>query len=316
TTSKVLLARSVWPAKPGESWSRSASESVWRAASALWGWTSPRCFRRLMRRLPPCFRPSVMGLFRHWPPRWCSNSTGARRVLSLRGVSKSFGQTPAVRDVDLDFAPHTTTVLIGASGCGKSTLLRLALGLVTPDRGSVHLDGERLDAESAPALRRRMGYVIQDGGLFPHLDARRNVSLMARYLGWEGERTRQRVQDLARLARFPESALDRFPVQLSGGQRQRVGLMRALLLDPEVLLLDEPLAALDPLVRAELQDALREIFRDLGKTVVLVTHDLAEAAFFGDRIVLLRDGSVEQSGTLRDLVEAPADEYVSRFVRA
>lgn len=257
-----------------------------------------------------------MGLFRHWPPRWCSNSTGARRVLSLRGVSKSFGQTPAVRDVDLDFAPHTTTVLIGASGCGKSTLLRLALGLVTPDRGSVHLDGERLDAESAPALRHRMGYVIQDGGLFPHLDARRNVSLMARYLGWEGERTRQRVQDLARLARFPESALDRFPVQLSGGQRQRVGLMRALLLDPEVLLLDEPLAALDPLVRAELQDALREIFRDLGKTVVLVTHDLAEAAFFGDRIVLLRDGSVEQSGTLRDLVEAPADEYVSRFVRA
>jgi osmoprotectant transport system ATP-binding protein len=237
-------------------------------------------------------------------------------VLSLRGVSKSFGQTPAVRGVDLDFAPHTTTVLIGASGCGKSTLLRLALGLVTPDRGSVHLDGERLDAQSAPALRRRMGYVIQDGGLFPHLDARHNVSLMARYLRWEVERTRQRVLDLARLTRFPESALDRFPVQLSGGQRQRVGLMRALLLDPEVLLLDEPLAALDPLVRAELQDALREIFRDLGKTVVLVTHDLAEAAFFGDRIVLLRDGSVEQSGTLRDLLEAPTDEYVSRFVRA
>ena len=237
-------------------------------------------------------------------------------MLSLRGVSKSFGQTQAVRNVDLDFAPCTTTVLIGASGCGKSTLLRLALGLVAPDQGSVELDGEGVDARSAPALRRRMGYVIQDGGLFPHLDARRNVGLMARYLRWEAERTEQRVLELSRLTRFPETALDRFPVQLSGGQRQRVGLMRALLLDPEVLLLDEPLAALDPLVRAELQDALREIFRALGKTVVLVTHDLAEAAFFGDRIVLLRDGRVEQSGTIRDLVEAPADEYVRRFVRA
>ena len=237
-------------------------------------------------------------------------------MLSLRGVSKTFEKTPAVRDVDLDFTPRTTTVLIGASGCGKSTLLRLALGLVMPDQGSVHLDGERMDARSAPALRRRMGYVIQDGGLFPHLDARRNVSLMARHLGWEAERTRERVLELARLTRFPEGALDRYPVQLSGGQRQRVGLMRALLLDPEVLLLDEPLAALDPLVRAELQDGLREIFRDLGKTVVLVTHDLAEAAFFGDCIVLLRDGSVVQSGTLRSLVETPADEYVSRFVRA
>jgi len=237
-------------------------------------------------------------------------------VLSLRGVSKSFAQTHAVRNVELDFAPRTTTVLIGASGCGKSTLLRLALGLVAPDQGSVELDGEALDARSAPALRRRMGYVIQDGGLFPHLNARSNVCLMARYLRWEAERTEKRVLELARLTRFPETALDRFPVQLSGGQRQRVGLMRALLLDPEVLLLDEPLAALDPLVRAELQDALREIFRALGKTVVLVTHDLAEAAFFGDRIVLLRDGRVEQSGTIRDLVEAPADEYVSRFVRA
>jgi len=237
-------------------------------------------------------------------------------VLSLRSVSKTFGQTPAVRDVDLDFKPHTTTVLIGASGCGKSTLLRLALGLVTPDRGSVLLDEELLDAKSAPLLRRRMGYVIQDGGLFPHLDARSNVGLMAGYLRWEGERTKRRILELARLTRFPEEGLDRFPVQLSGGQRQRVGLMRALLLDPEVLLLDEPLAALDPLVRAELQDGLREIFRDLGKTVVLVTHDLAEAAFFGDRIVLLRDGSVLQSGALRDLIDTPADEYVSRFVRA
>jgi osmoprotectant transport system ATP-binding protein len=237
-------------------------------------------------------------------------------VLSLRGVSKSFGQTIAVRDVDLDFPPHSTTALIGGSGCGKSTLLRLALGLVTPDQGSVHLDGERVDPQSAPLLRLRMGYVIQDGGLFPHLNARGNVGLMARYLRWEGDRTRRRILELARLTRFPESALERFPVQLSGGQRQRVGLMRALLLEPEVLLLDEPLAALDPLVRAELQDALREIFRDLGKTVVLVTHDLVEAAFFADRIVLLRDGSVVQSGRLQDLVEAPADEYVSRFVRA
>src|SRR5262249_58616682 len=146
--------------------------------------------------------------------------------------------------------------------------------------------------------------------LFPHRTARANVTLMARHLGWDPVQLDARVRELAELARLPEPALDRYPAELSGGQRQRVSLMRAVALDPDLLLLDEPLAAIDPLVRAELQDDLRAIFRQLGKTVVMVTHDLAEAGFFGDTIVLLRDGHVVQEGTLANLTDTPADPFV------
>jgi len=237
-------------------------------------------------------------------------------MLSLHGVSKRFGGTPALRDVSLAVPAGGTTVLLGGSGSGKSTLLRLALGLVLPDTGEVRFAGERVEAATALRLRRRMGYVIQDGGLFPHLTARENAALMATHLGWARPRIEARLAELAALAQLPEDALGRHPAQLSGGQRQRVALLRALFLDPDLLLLDEPLAALDPLIRADLQADLRGIFRRLGKTVVLVTHDLAEAAWFADRIVLLRDGAVVQDGTLADLLERPADPFVTRFVTA
>jgi len=158
--------------------------------------------------------------------------------------------------------------------------------------------------------------VIQDGGLFPHLSARRNVTLVARQLGWEAQRLETRLGELRELTKLPGDALDRYPRQLSGGQQQRVALMRALLLDPEVLLLDEPLAALDPMIRYDLQTDLRAIFRALGKTTVMVTHDLAEAAYFADRIVLLRAGEIVQSGTGRDLLDRPAGPFVEQFVRA
>jgi len=161
-----------------------------------------------------------------------------------------------------------------------------------------------------------MGYVIQDGGLFPHLTARSNVLLMARYLGRGDAELQPGLIKLTELTRFPADALDRYPVQLSGGQRQRVSLMRALMLDPAVLLLDEPLGALDPIIRSELQADLREIFQTLGKTVVMVTHDLSEAGYFGNSIVLLREGRVVQQGTLSELVHSPADPFVTRFVSA
>ena len=154
-------------------------------------------------------------------------------------------------------------------------------------------------------VRRGLGYVTQDGGLFPHLTARDNVILMARYLGWDRSRIDDRLAELAELTRFPADGLDRFPAQLSGGQRQRVSLMRALMLDPKVILLDEPMGALDPMVRAELQADLRAIFRSLEKTVVMVTHDLAEAGWFGDEILLMRDGRIVQRGTLAELVDRP-----------
>jgi osmoprotectant transport system ATP-binding protein len=237
-------------------------------------------------------------------------------MLELQRVTKSYGGRPALRPTDLTIPAGRTTVLIGPSGCGKSTLLRLMIGLVRPDTGTVRFARMEVRPDNALELRRRMGYVVQDGGLFPHLTARGNITLLARYLGWEKRRIDARLAELIVLTRFPADGLDRYPVQLSGGQRQRVGLMRALLLDPDVLLLDEPLGALDPIVRSELQADLRQIFRALGKTVVLVTHDLGEAGFFGDLIVLLRDGQVVQQGTLADLVKAPAEPFVTRFVNA
>jgi osmoprotectant transport system ATP-binding protein len=190
------------------------------------------------------------------------------------------------------------------------------IGLVRPDAGSVVIAGTELSDATILQVRRTVGYVIQDGGLFPHYTARDNVTLMARYLRWSSERMNIRLAELANLTRFPKDGLDRFPVQLSGGQRQRVGLMRALMLDPSVILLDEPLGALDPMVRAELQADLRAIFRSLDKTVVMVTHDLAEAAWFSHEILLLREGKIVQRGSLEELLSRPADPFVTQFVRA
>lgn len=237
-------------------------------------------------------------------------------MLELRGVRKAFGEVAVIGGLDLTFPEGRTTVLLGPSGCGKSTLLRLIVGLVQPDAGTVHIDGAELTRDNGLALRRRIGYVIQDGGLFPHLTAEGNITLMARYLGWAEDRITKRVGELAELTRFPSDGLRRYPAELSGGQGRRVALMRALMLDPEVILLDEPLGALDPMIRAELQTDLRDIFRRLGKTVVLVTHDIGEAGFFGDDIILLRGGKIVQRGSLRELVETPADPFVTEFINA
>jgi osmoprotectant transport system ATP-binding protein len=237
-------------------------------------------------------------------------------MLELVGASKTFGHNTALHPIDLKLPPGRTTVLLGPSGCGKSTLLRLMVGLTRPDTGSILFDGQPVTADNLVQVRRRIGYVIQDGGLFPHLTARGNVTLMARYLGRDRASIEKRLAELADLTRFPADGLDRYPAQLSGGQRQRVALMRALMLEPDVLLLDEPLGALDPLIRSDLQTDLKGIFHTLGKTVVLVTHDLGEAGFLGDLIVLLRDGRVVQRGTLADLVDAPAEPFVTEFINA
>jgi osmoprotectant transport system ATP-binding protein len=237
-------------------------------------------------------------------------------LLELTGVSKSFGDTVALTPTDLTIDEGATTVLIGPSGCGKSTLLRLMIYLIEPDSGSVRFEGSQFTRRDALTLRHRMGYVIQDGGLFPHLTARDNIALLARHLRWKEEQIERRLCELIDLTHFPSEGLDRFPVQLSGGQRQRVSLMRALMLDPHILLLDEPLGALDPIVRSELQHELREIFRAVNKTVVMVTHDIGEAGFFGDVIVLMREGAVIQRGSLRDLVDNPSDPFVTRFINA
>jgi osmoprotectant transport system ATP-binding protein len=237
-------------------------------------------------------------------------------MIELIGVQKAYDSSASIGPLDLHIETGKTTVLIGPSGCGKSTLLRMITGLITPTAGRVLFDSVPLTASNLLERRRSMGYVIQEGGLFAHLTARRNVTLMARYVGRPRERIDGRVDELAELVRLSPGVLARYPTELSGGERQRVSLMRALMLDPQVLLLDEPLAALDPIVRFDLQTDLKQIFQKLGKTVVLVTHDIAEAAYFAGEIVLMRQGSIVQRGTLNDLLERPATDFVTRFVNA
>ena len=268
--------------------------------------------------MPParCRRPVVRRPANTAMPAPPDAETAHAAAFAVEHASKRHGNVVALDDVSLDFAGGTTTALIGSSGSGKSTLLRLLLGLEWPDRGHVSIDGRRLEPAHVMPLRRRVGYVIQEGGLFPHLTALGNLALLPQHLGWSAERIARRAQELAALTHLPSSVLDRYPAELSGGQRQRVALMRGLMADPDALLLDEPLGALDPVVRHELQDALKRIFDALGKTVILVTHDLAEAAWFAERLVLLRHGAVVQDGRYEDLRDHPADALVGRFVEA
>ncbi len=237
-------------------------------------------------------------------------------MLRLKNVSKKFEELQAVSSVDLNLWERETIVLVGPSGCGKSTLIRLAIGIIAPDEGEVYFKGELVTPENLMEIRRKIGYVIQEGGLFPHLTAIQNIRLVAEYLDWNPDKINSRIKDLTDLTHFPTDALERFPLQLSGGQRQRVSLMRALMLDPELLLLDEPLGALDPMIRADLQEELKEIFRSLGKAVLLVTHDIREAGFFADEILLMKDGKVLQQGSIRELLDDPVDDFVKKFINA
>ncbi|TAN07570.1 MAG: ATP-binding cassette domain-containing protein [Rhodanobacteraceae bacterium] len=237
-------------------------------------------------------------------------------AFSLAGVTRAWGEVRAVDGVSLAFGRGRTTVLIGSSGSGKSTVLRLLLGLEWPDAGEVCCDGRPLRRARVLEVRRRVGYVIQEGGLFPHLTVLGNLALLPHHLGWSRARIRARALELAELNHLEAHQFVRFPAELSGGQRQRVALMRALMLDPPTLLLDEPLGALDPLVRHGLQDELRDLFQRLGKTVIMVTHDLAEAAFFSRRLVLMRRGHVVQDGSIDDFRRTPADDFVRAFLAA
>jgi osmoprotectant transport system ATP-binding protein len=236
--------------------------------------------------------------------------------IEIKNLSKSYDGVPAL-DVDrLQVEPRSTLALIGPSGCGKSTLLRLVVGLLRPDRGTISIGGTLITPANKRPLQLRMGYVIQEGGLFPHLTAGENVALVARDLSWPDEKIAARIEQLLELTQIPRGFLGRFPAQLSGGQRQRVALMRALMLDPEVLLLDEPLTALDPMIRSDLQQELRRVFERLQKTVLFVTHDMAEAAYIAAEMAIMRAGKILQRGTFRDLVRSPADPFVTEFIRA
>jgi osmoprotectant transport system ATP-binding protein len=226
-------------------------------------------------------------------------------MIALRNVTKTFGGRVALDAVSLRVESGQTHVLLGSTGSGKSTILKLVLGLLRPDSGEVHVD---------PTAR--IGYVVQEGALYPHLTAAQNVALPARAAGWSGASQAARRDELAALVDLEPPLLKLYPHQLSTGQRQRAGLLRALMLDPPVLLLDEPLGALDPIARAELQRQLVRIIGELRKTVIVVTHDVREAFVFGSTITLLSRGRVVQQGTFADLARRPADPFVAEFLRA
>lgn len=237
-------------------------------------------------------------------------------MLTLTNISKSFGEKTVLHDVNLNVPKGATHALIGSSGSGKTTLLRVTLGLIPFDRGYVKIQDQPLLSFTPTQWAERIGYVPQEGGLFPHLSGRKNISLIAELRGWAREKIRSRTEELGELTGLDRAVLDRFPHEMSGGQRQRVSIMRAALLDPPVLLLDEPMGALDPLIRVHLQEELKSIFKRLGKTVVLVTHDLSEAAFLADEMTLLHEGRVVQTGSYRELLLHPADPFVRRFIQA
>lgn len=238
------------------------------------------------------------------------------RMISIRNIKKSYSSKEVLKGINLEIPKGKAYALIGPSGCGKSTLLRIIMGLIKEHEGSITIDGEVLTKENVLSLRRKMGYVIQNGGLFPHLTARENAALAAKYLGWDNAKIEFRLQELSELVRIDKKILDRKPDDISGGQAQRISLIRALMLDPDILLFDEPLGSIDPLVRHELQSDLKDIFRSLNKTVLLVTHDLGEAAFLGDEIVLMKEGEIVQQGDIQSIMGRPKTKFVEEFITA
>jgi len=239
-------------------------------------------------------------------------------ALEAEGVVKTYPDgTAALAGVSLSVPQGETLALVGESGSGKTTLLRLFNRMVEPSEGEVRVEGRPVSELDPIALRRRIGYVPQDGGLIPHWRVERNVDLVPRLLDWDAERRKVRVREMLELVGLsPDVHAPRYPAELSGGQRQRVALARALAADPPVVLLDEPFGALDALTRLELHRQFVELKKTLGKTLVLVTHDLAEAYRLADRIAVMRGGKILQIGRPEELKEAPADPYVRALLDA
>jgi len=235
-------------------------------------------------------------------------------MISVENLSKQYGATTVVDGVSMVIERNSITVIVGTSGSGKSTLLRMINRLIEPTRGRVLIDGHDTTGEPAHLLRRRIGYAIQEHGLFPHRTVAENIATVPRLLGWDEARIRARVEELLLVFQLdPGAYAGAFPHQLSGGQQQRVGVARALAAEPAVLLMDEPFGALDPIIRAKAQDDLLDIQRRFGTTIVLVTHDMDEAFRLGDRVAVMSHGRLLQYDRPAVLLTRPADPFVSRM---
>jgi len=240
-------------------------------------------------------------------------------MIELDHITKRFGEGPAanvaVDDLTLTIAPGEVVVLLGSSGCGKTTTLRMINRLIQPTSGSIRIDGDDVLSMPVHELRRRIGYVIQQSGLFPHRTVLDNVSTVPRLLGWGQRRRNERAHQMLELVGLDAASASKYPAQLSGGQQQRVGVARALAADPNILLMDEPFGAVDPIVRAQLQQEFLKLQREVAKTVVFVTHDVDEAILLGTRIAVMRAGGrIEQIDTPAEVLADPASAFVRDFV--
>ena len=236
------------------------------------------------------------------------------RFIEFEHIVKSYNGKPVIRDVTLALPENTTSAIVGESGAGKSTLLQLVNGLVLPDSGTVRIQGRDLDYGHLPRVRRTMGYSVQGAGLFPHLTVRDNVTLVARLEGWPAARIRERYNDLLALFGLDDELSGRFPYGLSGGQAQRVGLCRAMMLDPPLLLLDEPFSGLDSITRTSIYREMLQLAQSRDRSILLVTHDINEAAILADHLVILKQGKVIQQGSLHEIKANPADGYVRELL--
>lgn len=239
-------------------------------------------------------------------------------MIEFRSISKTFpGGTTAVDDFSLVIPSHRTTVFVGSSGCGKTTLLRMINRMVDASSGDLEIDGENVARIDPVKLRRRIGYVMQNSGLLPHRTVIDNIATVPRLNGVPKKDAHERALALMDTVGLDRSMAERYPSQLSGGQQQRVGVARGLAVDPNILLMDEPFGAVDPIVRAELQQELLRLQRELGKTVVFVTHDIDEAFLLGDQVVILEKGArIAQKGTPEEILANPASDFVASFIGA
>ncbi len=236
-------------------------------------------------------------------------------MIKFDNVSMAYGATDVLHDIDLEIEEGQLVVLIGPSGCGKTTSLQLINRLIDPTQGKIYIDGKDIQTIDPVKLRRGIGYVIQEIGLFPHMTIEQNIEVVPRLLKWAPERRKERTLELLELVNLdPGTYLGRYPSDLSGGQKQRIGLLRALATEPPIILMDEPFGALDPITRDSLQDEIKKLQKKLKKTIVFVTHDMDEAIRIADVIILMKDGKIVQSASPEELLSNPADEFVEQFI--
>ena len=237
-------------------------------------------------------------------------------MIEFKKVTKSYDKrTLILKNIDFKIKTGEFVVLIGESGCGKTTTMKLINRLIDPSSGNIFIDGEDISKINPITLRRRIGYVIQKEGLMPHMTIGENIELVPKLLKWEKERRKERAFELLNLLNLdPEIYYDKYPHEVSGGQKQRVGIARALATNPDIILMDEPFSALDPITRESIQDEVLKLQKELGKTIIFVTHDMDEAIKLGERIAFLKDGEILQFGTPDEILKKPASEYIEQFI--